>query len=217
MSTFVIRNDAPDYIGDKRMEFHLLYAGDLLKSAGRANTRVWEKHSLRRYFHEQLKHLWETHLALKYYADKTVEWEHKPPERFLDSLARNHERGGIGFIPIATEANGLVLSLDVLLLRPERPGAILDSAGDIDNRMKVLIDALRIPRELSEMKRREGDETDPNPMYCLMQDDKLITSLKVKTDRLLITAGNTEQEACVVVRVETAQIDPFGSPWELHL
>jgi hypothetical protein len=105
----------------------------------------------------------------------------------------------------------------VLLLRPEQPGAILDSAGDIDNRMKVLIDALRIPREVSEMKRREGDDADPNPMYCLMTDDKLITTLKVKTDRLLITAGSTEQEACIVVRVETAQIDPYGSPWELHI
>jgi hypothetical protein len=199
------------------MEFHLVYAGDLLKASGAASKRAWEKHCIRRYFHGQLKRLWETHLALKYYADKTVEWEHKPPERFLDSLAKNHERGGIGFIPIATEANGLVLSLDVLLLRPEGPGQILDSAGDIDNRMKVLIDALRIPREQSEMKRREGDDPDPNPMYCLMTDDKLITVLKVKTDRLLFTTGNSEQEACVVVRVETAQIDPFGSPWELHL
>jgi hypothetical protein len=210
------RNDPPDF-ARKVMEFHLLYAGELLKSGGNQNKRAWEKHCLRRYFHDQLKRLWETHLALKYYADKTMEWDHKPPERFLDSLAKNNERGGIGFIPIATEANGLVLSLDVLLLRPERPGAILDSAGDIDNRMKVLIDALRIPRELSEMKRREGDDPDPNPMYCLMTDDKLITALKVNTDRLLLTTGNSEQEACVVVRIETTQIDPFGSPWELHL
>jgi hypothetical protein len=198
------------------MEFHLLYAGDLLRSAG-STSRAWEKHSLRRHFHDQLKRLWETNPALKYYADKTLEWEHKPPERFIDHLAKNYERGGFGFIPIATEANGLVLTLDVLLLRPERPGAILDSAGDIDNRMKVLVDALRIPRDLSEMKRREGDDPDPNPMYCLMADDKLITTLKVKTDRLLIAMGTTEQEACIVVRVETAQIDPFGSPWELHL
>ncbi len=199
------------------MEFHLIYAGDLLRAAGRKSTRAWEKHSIRRYLHTQLKQLWETHPALKYYADKMLEWDHKPPERFLDNLAKNYEKGGIGFIPIATELNGLVLSLDILLLRPEGPGQILDSAGDIDNRMKVLIDALRVPRDLTEMKRKEGDDPDPNPMYCLMTDDKLITALKVKTDRLLITEGNTEQEACVVIRIETAQIDPFGSPWELHL
>ena len=216
MEIRIYRDDPPEF-ARKVVEFHLLYAGELLKSGGNTSRRAWEKHCLRRYFHDQLKRLWETHLALKYYADKTVEWDHKPPERFLDSLAKNHEKGGIGFIPIATEGNGLVLSLDVLLLRPERPGAILDSAGDIDNRMKVLIDALRIPREVSEMKRREGDDPDPNPMYCLMTNDSLVTTLKVQTDRLLLTAGNTEQEACVVIRVETAQIDPYGSPWELHL
>jgi len=215
--TKVLIDDPPDYIGEKRMEFHLLYAGDLLKAAGRKSTRAWEKHGIRRELHKQLKRLWETHPALKYYADKTVEWDHKPPERFLDNLAKNHERGGIGFIPIATEPNGLVLSLDVLLLRPEGPGQILNSAGDIDNRMKVLIDALRIPADLSEMKVRDGDEANPNPMYCLMTDDKLITALRVKTDRLLLTEGNTEQETCVVIRVETGQIDPYGSPYELHL
>jgi hypothetical protein len=199
------------------MEFHLIYAGDLLKAAGRKNTRAWEKHRIRHYLHEQLRRLWLSHPALRYYADKTLEWEHKTPERFLDNLAKNNERGGIGFIPLATEPNGLVLSLDILLLRPERPGAILDSAGDLDNRMKVLIDALRIPNDLSEMKQREGDEPNPNPMYCLMTDDKLITTLKVKTDRLLLPTGDAEQEACVVIRVETTQVDPYGSPWELHL
>jgi hypothetical protein len=198
------------------MEFHLIYAGDLLKAAG-SHSRAWEKHSIRRYLHEQLKKLWETNPALKSYAARTVEWDDKPPERFLDNLAKNYERGGIGFIPIATDKNGLVLSLNVLLLRPEQPGAILNSAGDIDNRMKVLIDALRMPADASEMSLRSGDEPNPNPMYCLMTDDKLITGLSVKTDRLLITRGNTGQEACVVIRVETAQVDPYGSPWELHL
>jgi hypothetical protein len=107
----ILIDNPVDYKGDKSMEFHLLYAGDLLRSGGNANRRTWEKHCLRRYFHDQLKRLWETNPALKYYADKTLEWDHKPPERFLDSLANNYERGGIGFIPIATEANGLVLSL----------------------------------------------------------------------------------------------------------
>jgi hypothetical protein len=212
----MVIDDHSDLPGKKCMEFHLIYDGNLLKAGGKKNTRAWEKHSIRRNLHEQLKRLWETHPALKYYADKTVEWNHKPPERFLDHLANNYEKGGIGFIPIATELNGLVLSLDVLLLRPEGPGQILDSAGDIDNRMKVLIDALRVPRDLSEMKRKDGDDPDPNPMYCLMADDKLITALKVKTDRLLLTMRD-EHEACVVIRVETSQIDPFGSPWELHL
>jgi hypothetical protein len=93
----------------------------------------------------------------------------------------------------------------------------LQRGGDIDNRVKLLIDALRIPSDASEMKKRTGDDPDPNPMYCLLQDDNLITSFKVKTDRLLFSMGDSANEACVIIRVETAQIDPFGSPWELHL
>jgi hypothetical protein len=172
--------------------------------------------------HDQLRRLWETHPALKHYASRTVEIdEHgdrlNPPKPFLDYVAHGFSRAGVGFIPLMTEANGLVCKLDVLLLRPEGAGAIVDSAGDIDNRMKTLIDGLRIPSHGAEIKRKPDDDPDPNPMYCLLEDDKLITSLKVETDRLLVTRGKSEHEAILIIRVETAQVDPFGSPWELHL
>lgn len=204
------------------MEFHLIYSGDLLRSAGNSNRRVWEKHAIRRNLHTQLKKLWEVHPALKYYGAKTVEIDDDgkdviPRRPFLEHLAKRHEKSGIGFIPIMTEANGLVCTLDILFLRPENPGSILESAGDIDNRIKTLVDALRVPSDGSEMKKRQDDDPDPNPMYCLLQDDKLITTLKVQTDRLLFTQGESDHESILIIRVETAQIDPFGSPWELHL
>jgi hypothetical protein len=204
------------------VEFHLIYSGNLLKSAGNSQRRTWEKHALRNHFHEQLKRLWETHPALKHYAARTVEMggngEHlMPPKPFLDYLADGYSRAGVGFIPLMTEANGLVCELDILLLRPEGPGQLLDSAGDIDNRIKTLIDALRIPDHASEMKKQMEDKADPNPMYCLLQDDKLITRLSVKTDRLLFPESAAKHEAVLILQVKTAQIDPFGSPWELHL
>jgi len=204
------------------MEFHLVYSGDLLKSAGNSQRRTWEKHALRCRLHEQLKRLWATHPALKEYAAKTVEIGENgerisPRKPFLDYLAQGYSRAGIGFIPIMTEANGLVCELDILFLRPEGPGQILESAGDIDNRIKTLIDALRIPDHASEMKKRDGDQPDPNPMYCLLQDDKLITKLAITTDRLLFPESADKHEVMLVMKVKTSQIDPFGSPWELHL
>lgn len=216
----ILINNPVDYQKEIDMEFHLIYSGDLLKSNNARPT--WEKHAIRRNLHEQLKKLWEVHPALSYYGNKMVAIDEdgnrlQPEKPFLEVLAKKHEKSGVGFIPIMTEANGLVCSLNILFLRPEGPGSILESAGDIDNRIKTLIDALRVPRDGGEMKKRPADDPDPNPMYCLLQDDKLITSLKVETDRLLITKGDKEQETILIIRVETAQVDPYGSPWELHL
>ncbi|MGB8479122.1 MAG: hypothetical protein WCE63_09800 [Acidobacteriaceae bacterium] len=39
----------------------------------------------------------------------------------------------------------------------------------------------------------------------------------VGCDRLLFTMDEGQNEACLVICVETANVDPFGSPWELHL
>ena len=117
------------YRGDKTVEFHLIYAGDLLKAAGsgRGAKRVWEKHAIRKYLHPQLKRLWETHPALREYGSKSVirdenDNEFDPPKPFLEVLAHNYERSGIGFIPLMTEPNGLACSLEILFLRPDKPG-----------------------------------------------------------------------------------------------
>lgn len=205
------------------MEFHLVYAGDPLKAAGSGRTgkRVWEKHAIRKYLHPQLKRLWKTHPALSTYAARTVEIDDhnnrlNPPKPWLEFVAHNYERSGTGFIPLITEPNGLACSLDILFLRPDKPGSITDSRGDLDNRIKVLLDALRIPRDGSEMLSATDDPM-PNPTYCLLQDDSLVTTLRVKTDTLLFSAGAQDSEACLVIRVETFNVDPFGSPWELHL
>jgi hypothetical protein len=199
------------------MEFHLIYAGGLIKSAADKRTRVWEKHAIRRHLHYQMKRLWETHPALRSYGDKTIEERGRASHKYLDVMAHNYERSDIGFIPLITTSNGLVCTLDILFLRADRPRTVLQGGGDIDTRIKVLIDALRIPADASEMIKGIGDEPDPNPMYCLLQDDKLITTLKVTNDRLLFTMDAGENEACLVIRVETANVDPFGSPWELNL
>ena len=81
----------------------------------------------------------------------------------------------------------MVCELDVLFLRPGNPGALLRHGGDIDNRIKVLLDSLRRPDDEGEIQNKEGDEPDPDPMYCVLQDDSLITKLSVTVDRLLLT------------------------------
>jgi hypothetical protein len=95
-----------------------------------------------------------------------------------------------------------VCSLNVLLMRPQPPGRLVGHAGDIDNRLKTLFDALRMPsaQELDQAgvtaKLLAPNEDDWPMMFCLLQDDALITSVSVETDRLF---GDIEDPKAVVV------------------
>jgi hypothetical protein len=119
------------------MEFHLLYAGNLIKSGSRP--RAWEKHVIRKHFHVQLRRLWEIHPALQYYGGKTIHVDNEgystTSQPFLDKLAENYALSGIGMIPLVTEPNGLTCSLEIVLLRGSKPGTILEASGDIDNQV----------------------------------------------------------------------------------
>ncbi|MGD0468341.1 MAG: hypothetical protein ABSA54_08200 [Terriglobales bacterium] len=202
------------------MEFHLVYDGNLLRPQQSSKRRVWEKHAIRGFLSDQFKKLWEIHPALKSYAARVVEIDEydnrvHPPKPFLDHLADRHKVEDLRIIPIATEANGLVCSLDVLFLIPDLHG-IMEESGDIDNRLKTLIDGLKKPKP-GQLQKKEGDPLDPNPMYVLMEDDKQLTGLSLNIDRLLYQMDGGKHDAIAIIRVNTAQVDPFGSPWELHL
>jgi hypothetical protein len=86
----------------------------------------------------------------------------------LQQIARKFTRCGFSFVPLITQDEGLACAIDILFLRPEAPGSIITKGGgDIDNRIKTLFDALRIPQECSEV---EGLSPGPNevPFFCLL-------------------------------------------------
>jgi hypothetical protein len=111
------------------MEFQLIYAGELFATNGnseRVANRTHHIHAIRREFHAQLKEL----------------WTHAPNllERQAGGFVERMVGDGFTWQPLATEYNNLICKLDVLMLRPARPGNVL---SDIDNRLKTLFDALR--------------------------------------------------------------------------
>jgi hypothetical protein len=67
------------------------------------------------------------------------------------------------------------------MLVNHQPGSIFTHAGDLDNRIKTLFDALRVPRGKDEIQHYQptGD-----CCYCLMEDDALIDTLAVRMKRL---------------------------------
>jgi hypothetical protein len=178
------------------MEFRLLYDGRL-PSQGRTKgkNRGTEKHQIRKVFHEQLKALWEEHPALQRLSGFGMK----------EQIASEFNRSGFNFCPLIGDiSGGSFASLDILFLRRDHPGNLI-KASDIDNRVKVLFDALKVPERNSEIGATPDDGEDP--FYTLLQDDKLITSVNITTDRLLspFTGDHShpENDVVLVIHVKT--------------
>lgn len=214
------------------MEFRLLYSGRVL-GASRTDTRAALKHQIRREFHPQLRRLWQTNESLrelvrhtgyesvvdhseKYYVENEDEYEAAKggpdytdrensfyADLGADIIADKWERSGFRFWPLVTEEYGVRCALDILFLRPEEPGMVIKS-GDIDARIKTIFDALRLPKNRDETG-GVGPETDENPFYCLLEDDKLVSEIKVTTDNLLMLPKERDvkpNDALLVIHVK---------------
>ncbi len=180
------------------MEFRLLYDGELPSIGNKG--RPSEVHEIRRTFHPQLRRLWsaENNLhqlammrATHYKDDVRPESERPIPknedERFdlgIQAMSLNWRRAGFQFVPLVTEDMVLRCSIDILLLRPDIEERFLVRRGDIDGQVKTVFDALRIPENSGEAG-GAVPQKDETPFFVLLEDDKLITEVRVTTDRLL--------------------------------
>ncbi len=156
------------------MEFTLVYRGSL-----KVNGDAKEKQAIRRAIHTQMKNLWDQK-PLANIKDEWINKEKAAPEDYLGK-----ELGEFTFIPFVSEKLFIVAELTISFLRPEEPGSIITQGGDIDNRIKTLLDALRMPKIPNEVPKGDVPRVDENPFFCLLEDDNLITKLTVSTDRLL--------------------------------
>ena len=161
------------------MRFTLTYSGDL-----RANARPDHKHDLRKAFHQQLLTLWKEQPLVDYRW-----WFDGSKSKTAVNLIR--KIGEFEFVPLVSQDLHLICELEIFMVRPESPGAIITQGGDIDNRLKTLFDALRIPHNINELPKGVSPETSETPFFCLLQDDLLISAVSVKTDRLLVPATST--------------------------
>jgi hypothetical protein len=90
-----------------------------------------------------------------------------------------------------TERLRLVCHLEILFLRREGTGSLISKpkdeyGGDLDNRLKIFLDALRVPVSVDEIPSDAVPEGNEQPyFYCLLEDDALITKVQVEADRLL--------------------------------
>jgi hypothetical protein len=170
------------------MEFRLVYHGPLLASTG-GDGRVRHKHKLRQHFHRQLITLWHDRFPMNRFRTENTEQNAETGETrrwtHVDELINQYRTAHFPFVPLIASDNGLLCSLDILFLRLGAPGKIIGHGGDVDNRLKTLLDALSIPQ--ADTIRGIPVEKNENPFYVLLEDDALITDIHVTTDQLLDT------------------------------
>ena len=170
------------------MKFTITYDGPLA-----ANGRPSQKHDIRLALHPQLKEL----------------WEHNPLLQFHDAGGSNLSTvGGYNFTSIVHPRWNFRAELDILMLRPDAPGAIVTSRGDIDNRLKTLFDALARPIHSQDIPNTWSPRMGEDPLHCLLENDDLIMAVTVNIDRLL--AASTPTHVKLIIRVHVQNLATFG-------
>lgn len=205
------------------MRFRLTYNGPLKATQNapgpmHTDKRASHKHHIRREFHRQLKELWATNRFLSTHRTTPAEfasllrpadgavWPSHPHERrpMVELVANSYADFGYRFVPLVRKEISLH-SLRVLFLRRDFPGSVLH-AGDIDNRLKTLVDALRMPHSTAEVPVPPGDGEDP--FFVLLDDDRQITHLEVETDAALASPEGDDDKSFARL-VLTVEIRPY--------
>ena len=72
----------------------------------------------------------------------------------------------------------------------------------MDNRLKTLLDGLRVPHGSMEGRQVAPDSPDPQPFFCLLGDDSLVTKVSVESEQLLRPSKPDEVVAIISVHVK---------------
>jgi len=113
--------------------------------------------------------------------------------------------GSFVFVPLVSRRWDTIAEVEVLFLRRSSPGQLIGHGGDIDNRMKTLFDALRVP-QATELPDGEAAGEGEEPFYCLLQDDALVTALSVRTDEWLEPGDPSDVLLIIQVSVEATRL-----------
>jgi hypothetical protein len=212
------------------VKFTLHYDGPLPSSGNKAKTEaVWE---IRTKLHPQFQDLWSSHPALRRVEDDrrfpkrggaalvqvhhqypgpartpllaeivgedlTVNLENQGPGEIID-LCEPIEKFGAWFRPLVRESYALHCGLKVVFLRKEPPGKIYQG-GDVDGRIKTLVDALTMPRHIEQVLAKNKSS---EPVFCLLEDDSLVSGFEVESERLLGDQSNSTDYVRLTIEVD---------------
>ena len=176
------------------MEFTLHYRGPLLSQGTRSSKNLKKaKCDIRNALMPQLRDAWK-HLPLD--AEKWLD-----PGYELTTIRTVVDQR---FSAIVTKTHHAVAELKILFLRPAPLGGLVKHGGDIDNRIKTLLDALSIPKEEQLSGAHIHDQYD-GVSHCLLEDDSLVAGLSITVDRLMNPMDEKEVLLIISVRIRRTQ------------
>jgi hypothetical protein len=201
------------------MKFTLTYDGSLPASGNSGKNQA--KWRIRSEIDPQLRDLWANHPALKA-AEETrafpisgsgilTQLHHSylgprvqsimalagGPPQTLD-LCGPIERHGAWFRPLVRETYALHCGLKIQFLRKEAPGKVYQ-AGDLDGRIKTIIDALTMPQHVEQIIEHTERTA---PIYCLLEDDSMVSGLQVESERLLTDKDHPADYVRLIIEVD---------------
>jgi hypothetical protein len=83
--------------------------------------------------------------------------------------------------------------------------------GDIDNRLKTLFDALRVPGVPQEIASNTRPSSANEPHFTLLEDDALIARINVETDQLLAAPDPSQVRLIIRVNIRASRVI-LGNP-----
>ena len=207
-----IYRDYGDSYSPNDMQFRLTYEGPL-RPSGNNTSYGSHKHEIRRAFHPQLKALWETNPNLRQLGEASFNGDSRT---ILQYLAENNPLKEYNFVPLVSDALSLTCGIDVLFLRRGPVGHVL-KAGDIDNRIHTLLDALQRPTQLQELGTDRPPTESEKPFFVLLENDRLVSRLTVETDTMLepLVGGipqDTDARLIVTVTVRPSSVTMVNVP-----
>ena len=187
------------------MKFTLIYEGPL-RASNKATKE--NKHAIRHTFDAQLQSLWAREPLLSHRSEAIGEapvdlvssYEAARDGNDPDTSPDTVQCVGNGYyLPIVNEKYNLLAEIGITWFRHKPPGS-LHHIGDIDNRLKTILDCLQTPPPGQVVDRDEGNSP-ISPFYTVLEDDSLISSINVDTVRdLRPNAANSEVLLLIEVR-----------------
>lgn len=175
------------------VKFSLIYDGELL-SATDKHSRVENKNRIRYELTKQLSPVWGIGDFSRFQLDDN------------EMIEAAIEIRDMFFVPLLARKMNASCRLSIKFMRAEHPGQIVNG-GDLDNRLKTLFDALRLPHNETEVLPGLAPKAYPadEPCVCLLEDDSLITELNVET--VMIMTPLQKGHVRLVIDVEFRPLD----------